>query len=571
MQALTLAIGQAGIDYFSQSFVSGHLVKLLTNMTIPDHQIQVGDFSDYGAGYTDSFYDININLSNGTLHNYAPSYQSVTQLASGSPSGSDFQLEFNAGAFSVSYAWNETGSETFCSSSSFGSNCSNHGVNGNYAYNPQLAGLSVQVKLSFQYDAASDSYTIVGAGETATPGAVTANIPGDSVIQNEDSSCFSSHVSTATANTLSSIDFQGAVTGAIPPLLKSIPASGDLGNGIVFDFALGDSGLGFSPQSGQNGLTIGVNGSVTWNGTPYPGPPQQALPLPPIPAASSTSHLQTYVSDYSVNGLQWAYFQAGLLSATETAGTVPDPAVLKCKTYVASIAALKPYVLYSMQADIKPLSAPVTAFQEVWEFTQAAINTLKDQVWSPEWNVLNSAMIGNSYLSQASMDSDLQAYGIDPQHFTVIGNATSGMGMVVSHDLEFVLTILNGAATQPTITFSVQRTDIQGDLVMGVAQVSGSTAQTLQFSYLNNAYAATFVSSTVPGFPDGATFADVIWPTVGEPAYDNVLQAMGKAGVPIPIMSGFSFVFADARLTVQQGYVSIEAQVQQQTSGAVVA
>lgn len=568
MQALTLSIGQAGIDYFSQSFVSGHLVKLLENMPIANRDIPIGDFNSSGVGFSCSYSNINISLTQGSLQNYTPSYQSVTQVSGGTPSGSQFQLDFNAGTFSANYNWNETGSEEFCSISSFGANCNNNNVNGNYQYSPQFASLQVQVTLSFQYDASSNTYTITGVGETATPGSVSANIPANSVIQNEDTSCFSSHVSSATSQAVSSIDFQGAINSTIPPLLKSIPASGDLGNKIVFDFALGDSGLGFSTENGQNGLTIGVTGSVTYDGTSYPGTPQQALPLPPIPLASSTNHLQTYVSDYSVNGLQWAYFQAGLLNTSATPGTIPDPQALKCKTYVAENKALKPYVAYSMRADIQPLSAPVTAFQEVWECTQAAINSLQSQLAPADWQTLNDNMNGNSYLSQSALDADLEAYGVAQQYFTAVSNAMSAMGMVVTHDLQVVLTIMTEAQPQPTITFSMQRTDLQTNLVMGVAQVNGSNAQTLQFSYVNNTYAVTFISSTVPNFVNDGAFASGMGNVV-EFQYDIVLQDMGNAGVPIPIMEGFSFVFADAQLSVQQGYVSITAQVEQDAARTV--
>jgi len=37
---------------------------------------------------------------------------------------------------------------------------------------------------------------------------------------------------------------------------------------------------------------------------------------------------------------------------------------------------------------------------------------------------------------------------------------------------------------------------------------------------------------------------------------------MGKTGVPLPIMSGFQFLFSQAELSVQDGFVSIKSQVQ---------
>jgi hypothetical protein len=561
MQALTISIGQAGINFFCQNIVANQLAQTLQSMAIPNNQIPVGNFAYIGFGVSDSYSNINVSLTNGKLQNFVPSYQSVAQLNSGSPAGSQFQLSFNAGAFTANYNWNETGSENFCSTGGEFPICTGSKVNNTFNYTPGFASLAVQVTTAFQYSQATNTYTITGVGSSAIPGTVSPNVPSNSVLQNEDQSCFSVHVSSATEAAVSSINFTGAVNSVVTPFFQSIPGSGNLGNGILFDFSLGNSGMLFSTISGQNGIQIGVIGTVTYNGTQYPGTGTPDLALPPIPASTSTNHLQTYVSDYSVNGLQWAYFQAGLLHATATPGTIPDPNALKCKTYIASIPAFKPYALYGMQADIVPLSAPVTTFQQVWEFSQTAINSLQNQLPSDVFNILNTAMIGNSYLSQTSLEADLTAYGIDNTYFTAIENATLMMGMVVNHDLQFTLTILNGASTQPNIIFSVQRVDIQTNLALGIAAGSDSV-QTMQFSYLNNSAIPTFISSTVPNFPSGDTFAQIIWPQTGEPAYDNVLAAMGKTGVPIPIMSGFQFVFANAQLSVQQGFVSIQAQVQ---------
>lgn len=564
MQALTISIGQAGISFFCQNIVANQLAQTLQSMSIPDRQIPVGNFSYIGVGFSDSYSNINVNLTNGQLQNFVPSYQNVAQLNSGTPAGSQFQLSFNAGAFNAKYSWNETGSESFCSSGGGPGSfpvCNSSKVNNTFNYTPSFASLAVEVTTAFQYSQATNTYTITGVGSSATPGTVSPNVPSNSVLQNEDQSCFSTHVSSATESAVSSIDFTGAVNSVVTPFLQSIPASGNLGNGILFDFALGNSGMLFSTISGQNGIQIGVTGTVSYNGNPYPGTGTPDLALPPIPSTTSTNHLQTYVSDYSVNGLQWAYFQAGLLHATATPGSIPDPNALKCKTYIASIPAFKPYALYGMQADIVPLSAPVTTFQQVWEFSQTAINSLQNQLPSNVFQILNTAMIGNSYLSQTSLETDLTDYGIAKTYFTAIENATSMMGMVVNHDLQFTLTILNGESTQPNVIFSVQRVDIQTNLALGIS-VGSKSVQTMQFSYLNNSATPTFVSSTVPNFPNGDTFAQIIWPQTGEPAYDNVLEAMGKTGVPIPIMSGFQFVFANATLSVQQGFVSIQAQVQ---------
>lgn len=563
MQALTLSIGQAGISFFSQQLFSSQLASLLAGLAFPDTTIPIANFTATGFGWSDEYSNLNVYLTCGTMQDFTPQYQGVTQLMSGNPPGSEFQLVFSAGQFSVQYTWNETGSDYSCvSGGENGPVCNVNNVDNTFTYTPQFSSISVQVTAAFTYDADVNSYQFNGVGSPlATAVEKSANIPSRSVLQSEDSSCFSSHVSSTTSTAVSAIDFTSPVAAALPAMLATLPASGDLGNGIVFDFGMGDSGMTFSTVNGQNGLSIGVTGSVSYNGTPYPGASPNALPIPPVPVSTSPDHLQAYVSDYSINGLQWAYFTAGLLTTTATPATIPDPEALKCVTYVGYIPAFRPYVLYGMQADITPLSAPVTTFQQVWYLSNAALNALESQLPTTVWNILNdTVLIGSTYLSSASLESALTTCGVPSEYFAVVENATACMGMVAVHDLQFVLTIMNGATTQPTITFSVQRTDIQTSLALGIANIANSRAQTLQFSYVNNVSAVTFVSSTVPDFPNSLDFSN-IWGMV-ELQYDKVLDDMGSAGVPIPMMSGLSFLFGDAQLSVQQGYVSIQAQVE---------
>ena len=75
-------------------------------------------------------------------------------------------------------------------------------------------------------------------------------------------------MSDATANTISSVDFAGLVAGSCNSLFGSIPASGHLTSDIVYQFAVGDSGLAYPSD---NGVTVGVTGTVTYQGTEYPG------------------------------------------------------------------------------------------------------------------------------------------------------------------------------------------------------------------------------------------------------------------------------------------------------------
>ena len=554
MQAMTLSIGQAGIQFFARTLVANHLVSALAAMHPPDNAPKVADFRSSGFGYSASYSKIDIRLSNGKLSGFTPVYQGVAQLSSGTPAGSQFALTLNAANFTADYTWTESYNSFTCYSGGRWPSCHSREVrNQVYGYAPKIGNLAVQVTTAFQYQQSTNTWTITTVSSNAVSTNVTPNIPGGSVIQNEDTGCFSSQVSDATAKSISTIDFGSAINAVVPALLKSIPSSGDLGNDIVFEWGLGDSGLTFPSNSG---ISVGITGRVSYKGTFYQGAPPTTLPIPPVPAPTDAHYLQTYVSDYEVNALQWAYYQAGLLNSTATPGTIPDPDALKVKTYAQFINALRPYTAYNMQADIKPQIAPTNNFQQVWMFNQANVDRLKPQLPLNVWDILNSSMVGNYYVSQQEVESDLALFGIDQTYFTTIERGVSAMGMVDNSTIRMVLTILTPTQPQPTITFNVTRTDILTDLALGIA----GKAQTMQFGFVKVNSKALFLSSTIPNFPGDQM--SMIWATVGDPNYSQTVAAMGKQGVPLPIMSGFQFLFDKAELSIQQGFVSIKSQVQ---------
>jgi len=208
-----------------------------------------------------------------------------------------------------------------------------------------------------------------------------------------------------------------------------------------------------------------------------------------------------------------------------------------------------------MRATVGPRQPPVAAFQQVYELTTSVMAVLRTQLPTDVYQKVQG-LNGNIYLDAASFEADLAPVGIAPADQAVIEKAASAMGMTVMQTLEFTLTILNGASQPPEIVFDVARTDVLQDLSLGA---SGG-AQTLQYAFQRVLSRATFVSSTVPGF-NGAGFGDLIWPIAGEGRYDDTLQKLGQTGVPLPIMKGFQFVFDEAVLSIQQGYVSILAKV----------
>jgi len=127
---------------------------------------------------------------------------------------------------------------------------------------------------------------------------------------------------------------------------------------------------------------------------------------------------------------------------------------------------------------------------------------------------------------------------------------------VVSHDIRYTLTIQNNQPDAPEIVFDVQRTDVLANLVLGIGD---NQYQTLQFSFQQVNWQSTFLSSTVPNF-DGSMFP-ATWNVVGETEYVALLQKLGATGVPLPMMNGLQFDFANAQISLNQGYVGILANV----------
>ncbi|HNM25968.1 MAG TPA: hypothetical protein PKL15_11080, partial [Saprospiraceae bacterium] len=153
---------------------------------------------------------------------------------------------------------------------------------------------------------------------------------------------------------------------------------------------------------------------------------------------------------------------------------------------------------------------------------------------------------------------------IPPAFYATIEATSRRTGMVVSHDLNLILVIQDknlAPADYPNIVFHVTRTDILTDLCLGNGP---NQAQTLQFQFSNYTYDGRFVSTTVPGM--GGDHFPCLWGEVCEPFYDQHLQSMGKNGVPLPIMQGLQFEFTNAELDIQDGYVSILANVVYQNS-----
>jgi hypothetical protein len=111
----------------------------------------------------------------------------------------------------------------------------------------------------------------------------------------------------------------------------------------------------------------------------------------------------------------------------------------------------------------------------------------------------------------------------------------------------------------------VRQTDVLQAFQLGI---SGS-AQSLKFGFqiIPGLTTTTFVSSTVTGI-DSGDFG-YIWNLALQPAYAATVAKMGQAGVALPRIPGFDFLFAEAVVTVQQGYVDVLTDVQHTTDKAM--
>ena len=554
MQAISIAIGQAGINFFAQHFLVPQLEQLLGKLTPASRTISVPDFSSQNGDVTLFVSNLSIALSNGSLSGFNPVFQKMAQgVVAGVPA---FTLNFQAFGFAANYNWFEAYhlvTDTFIppnSESSIPSDPRN-----TFTYTPVFAGMAITLVIQFAYNSSTKAWEMTAGKGSASAQGPVANIPRNSILWTQDVKCFVGHVDDTTEASITATDFTGLINNLINGVVNSIQGSGQLGNNITYDFSPGDSGLLFP---NNDGIQIGVKGGASYNGTAYSGSNPPSLPLPAPLADSDTHHLNMYVSNYEVDALNWAFFQAGKLNTVVNAADLPDPGVLKVKTYVPSCPPLQPYAGRAMQAQIQPNSAPVTAFQLVYELSDAVMAVLQNQLSTAVYNDL-TGLQGNSYASEASLLSDLNLNGItDSSDITKIETAAQSMGMVVTHDINYTLTILDFEPTQPTISFNVKRVDILNNLNLGVGGANNQ-AQTMQFGFTNASWTETFISSTIPGL-EGGVF-DGLWANAGEPQYASLMQDLGKNGVPLPIMQGFSFDFTNAELSIQNGYVSILANV----------
>jgi len=281
------------------------------------------------------------------------------------------------------------------------------------------------------------------------------------------------------------------------------------------------------------------------------------LPFPAPPTDTDTHHVVMYVSNYEIDALYSACRQKGRLDAkVGPADLKGDAEILKTNTY-KDIPGFKNYPHRDIEAQIAPNADPLTSFQEVWLFTKTVMGTLKTQLPADVYQNI-TGFDAEAYVSKSVLEQDLKDVNIESKYFDTIEKAAGGPGMVVKSDLNFKLVIQTFKDPLPYISFSVKRTDVFTGLGL---KIGSGNRQLLTFSVRHADYTATFGDSNIKDFKWSLDFGQTFWSKVGEDGYDTVMRDVGAAGSPLPIMQGFKFDFADAQLSVQQGFVSILAKV----------
>jgi hypothetical protein len=125
--------------------------------------------------------------------------------------------------------------------------------------------------------------------------------------------------------------------------------------------------------------------------------------------------------------------------------------------------------------------------------------------------------------------------------------------------------VVDKGVTIPVITFNVSQTDVLQAFVLAVS----GTTQTLQFAFqiVTPLTTTKFISSTIPGI-NGGDFG-FIWNFALQPVYAIEVAKIGQAGVALPRIQGFDFLFNNATITLVPGYANVLTDVQHVTDSGV--
>ena len=139
MQAITVAISPAGIQYFAQAVLEPQLTNDVKGLTPQSQTINVGTVN---VSTYDWYNDIVVHLTGKSASNFSPQFQPVTQAANGA-----FPLVLTAANFKSNHDWHEAGTETKMNEQT----SVTQPYARDFSYSPTVKSLHVTVNLKFYY------------------------------------------------------------------------------------------------------------------------------------------------------------------------------------------------------------------------------------------------------------------------------------------------------------------------------------------------------------------------------------------------------------------------------------
>ena len=138
----------------------------------------------------------------------------------------------------------------------------------------------------------------------------------------------------------------------------------------------------------------------------------------------------------------------------------------------------------------------------------------------------------------------------------------------VTYSNQVIMNVLWQGNTVPVLTLNISETDTLEAFVLGHNEAK--TTQTLQFvpSVIPALTTATFVSSPLPGI--NVSSFGYIYNLALQPVFAKVATAVGKAGVALPRIKGFNFLFDKATIDLEQGYASVLTDVMHANDNGVL-
>ena len=268
----------------------------------------------------------------------------------------------------------------------------------------------------------------------------------------------------------------------------------------------------------------------------------------------------------------WGFHEAGALTATLQSGDITDGQALETQTYAGGslkILALK-YPGKFMSAGLSAREAPTVSFQTVYAFTAQNLQAIQQALGTAAWAKFGAVieqLQNQRFSSQTGLETELSLLDTNLSTYaTVIEQHTATNGIVVNHTTRCVLNVLQQETAIPVITFDVAQTFLMEGLQLG--QSSSGAAQSVNFTFIqpmDKDPVPNFVSSTLPGVNSG-DFSDV-WNAL-RPNWQEVFAAVGAAGLPLPRIPGFDFLFDKNALPEVvlpgpggDGYLSVTANV----------